>query len=177
MFIISSRPISGERCSTSARKPSVRDCYIDKDWYLKGQDPRRGWLLLRTWGIGQEDRRGWILQPGIKGIIERCIYDYFRYERYVCWCKNKVIPAPFPVPPTRRCSTEGGRLTQSSDIFPCAIYFSHLQGAIVSDKRKADQKIVDAEIMAKVSAEPLLKEYLSAMFSLKNGDRPHEMLF
>ena len=47
----------------------------------------------------------------------------------------------------------------------------------MSDKRKADQKTVDSEIMAKISDESLLKEYLRATFSLKKGDRPHEMLF
>ncbi|CAN0069947.1 unnamed protein product, partial [Ascophyllum nodosum] len=51
------------------------------------------------------------------------------------------------------------------------------KGPVVSDKRKADQKTVDSEIMAKISDESLLKEYLRATFSLKKGDRPHEMLF
>lgn len=51
------------------------------------------------------------------------------------------------------------------------------KGPVVSDKRKADQKTVDSEIMAKMSDETLLKEYLRATFSLKKGDRPHEMLF
>lgn len=47
----------------------------------------------------------------------------------------------------------------------------------MSDKRKEDQKTVDAGILAAVTAEPLLKAYLNAKFSLKNGDRPHEMKF
>ena len=51
------------------------------------------------------------------------------------------------------------------------------QSSTVSDKRKADQKIVDAGLLAAVAAEPLLKAYLNAKFSLKKGDRPHEMLF
>lgn len=52
-----------------------------------------------------------------------------------------------------------------------------MQSSTVSDKRKADQKTVDAGLMAAIAAEPLLKAYLNAKFSLKNGDRPHEMLF
>lgn len=47
----------------------------------------------------------------------------------------------------------------------------------MSDKRKADQKTVDAGLIAAIAKEPLLKAYLNAKFSLKNGDRPHEMLF
>lgn len=45
------------------------------------------------------------------------------------------------------------------------------------EKRKEDQKTVDNGVMAAISAEPMLKAYLSAKFSLKNGDRPHEMQF
>lgn len=51
------------------------------------------------------------------------------------------------------------------------------QTSIVSDKRKEDQKKVDAVILEAIVAEPLLKAYLNAKFSLKNGDRPHEMKF
>ncbi|CAM9288928.1 unnamed protein product [Laminaria digitata] len=51
------------------------------------------------------------------------------------------------------------------------------KSSTVSDKRKADQKVVDAGLIAAVNAEPLLKAYLNAKFSLKKGDRPHEMLF
>jgi large subunit ribosomal protein L6e len=80
------------------------------------------------------------------------------------------------------------------------------QPAIVSDKRKADQKAVDTPLMAALQkvrgklklpmARPLLcacaeivsiaspkpqdkmlKAYLNAKFSLKKGDRPHEMKF
>lgn len=47
----------------------------------------------------------------------------------------------------------------------------------MSDKRKSDQKTVDSGLLAAVAAQPLLKAYLNAKFSLKKGDRPHEMLF
>jgi large subunit ribosomal protein L6e len=45
--------------------------------------------------------------------------------------------------------------------------------AVVSDERKADQKAVDAAI--KLSDD--MKAYLASRFSLKSGDRPHEMVF
>ena len=45
--------------------------------------------------------------------------------------------------------------------------------AVVSDERKADQKAVDAAI--KLSDD--MKAYLASRFSLKKGDRPHEMVF
>lgn len=51
------------------------------------------------------------------------------------------------------------------------------QASVVSDQRKEDQKSVDTTLMEAVNAEPYLKAYLNAKFSLKNGDRPHEMLF
>lgn len=46
----------------------------------------------------------------------------------------------------------------------------------MSDKRKADQKTVDAGVLAAME-NPMLKAYLNAKFSLKKGDRPHEMIF
>lgn len=46
----------------------------------------------------------------------------------------------------------------------------------MSDQRKADQKTVDAGVLAAMT-NPLLKAYLNAKFSLKKGDRPHEMVF
>merc|ERR1719261_790549 len=45
--------------------------------------------------------------------------------------------------------------------------------AVVSDERKADQKTVDAAI--NLSAD--MKAYMASRFSLKKGDRPHEMVF
>jgi len=49
--------------------------------------------------------------------------------------------------------------------------------AEIDPKRVADQKAVDDKLMAKISAKPLLKEYLSARFSLSKSERPHEMMF
>ena len=44
-------------------------------------------------------------------------------------------------------------------------------------KRKADQKAVDAAVLKAVKAVPMLKQYLNAKFSLKQGQFPHMMKF
>jgi large subunit ribosomal protein L6e len=49
--------------------------------------------------------------------------------------------------------------------------------AIVSEKRKADQKAVDAALLKAVGAVPMLEDYLKARFSLNNNDKPHKMIF
>ena len=49
--------------------------------------------------------------------------------------------------------------------------------AVVSDKRKADQKAVDAQLLPIVSGTEFMRQYLNAKFSLRSGDRPHEMSF
>merc|ERR1711871_233005 len=47
----------------------------------------------------------------------------------------------------------------------------------IDDSRKALQADVDAAIVAAVEKTPLLRAYLSSKFSLKKGDKPHEMNF
>ncbi len=49
--------------------------------------------------------------------------------------------------------------------------------AIVSDERKADQVKVDGALLTAVEAVPLLREYLTARFSLSKNDKPHKMVF
>ena len=49
--------------------------------------------------------------------------------------------------------------------------------AIVSDERKADQVKVDGSLLTAVEAVPLLREYLTAKFSLSKNDKPHKMVF
>lgn len=43
--------------------------------------------------------------------------------------------------------------------------------------KKEDQKVVDAELIKAIEAVPDLKTYLGARFSLRDGDKPHEMVF
>ncbi|KAK6201671.1 60S ribosomal protein L6 [Scheffersomyces amazonensis] len=47
----------------------------------------------------------------------------------------------------------------------------------IKAERIADQKSVDASLLAEIKKTPLLKQYLAASFSLKNGDRPHLLKF
>lgn len=51
------------------------------------------------------------------------------------------------------------------------------KSAVVSDKRKTDQKSVDDKLIAAIAAVPMLKAYLNAKFSLTNNDKPHKMIF
>jgi len=47
----------------------------------------------------------------------------------------------------------------------------------VSKDRAGDQKKVDKSVLADIKKEPMLQSYLSSTFSLRKGDRPHEMVF
>ncbi|KAF1826144.1 60S ribosomal protein L6-like protein [Dissoconium aciculare CBS 342.82] len=47
----------------------------------------------------------------------------------------------------------------------------------VASERAEDQKKVDKALLAALKKEPLLLGYLSSTFSLRKGDRPHEMVF
>ncbi|ODQ65833.1 60S ribosomal protein L6-B [Nadsonia fulvescens var. elongata DSM 6958] len=47
----------------------------------------------------------------------------------------------------------------------------------VKAERVADQKTVDAALLAEIKKTALLKQYLASSFSLKNGDRPHALKF
>jgi len=45
------------------------------------------------------------------------------------------------------------------------------------DFKKDDQKAVDVALIKAIEAVPELKTYLGARFSLRDGDKPHEMVF
>ncbi|SMQ46411.1 unnamed protein product [Zymoseptoria tritici ST99CH_3D7] len=47
----------------------------------------------------------------------------------------------------------------------------------VAGERAEDQKKVDKALLSAIKKEPLLQGYLSTNFSLRKGDRPHEMVF
>ncbi|SCV99366.1 LAFE_0A01596g1_1 [Lachancea fermentati] len=47
----------------------------------------------------------------------------------------------------------------------------------VQAQRVEDQKVVDKALLAEIKKTPLLKQYLAASFSLKNGDKPHLLKF
>merc|ERR1712157_628731 len=49
--------------------------------------------------------------------------------------------------------------------------------AVVSDKRKADQKKVDEALLKAVGSVDMLEAYLAAQFTLTANDKPHLMKF
>merc|ERR1712193_591661 len=48
--------------------------------------------------------------------------------------------------------------------------------ATIDESRKALQKQVDDKLVGDVAKQPLLKAYLASKFSLKKGQKPHEMV-
>lgn len=54
---------------------------------------------------------------------------------------------------------------------------THLQAKKVASGRAEDQKSVDRAILASLKKEPFLISYLGSTFSLRSGDKPHEMVF
>ena len=44
-----------------------------------------------------------------------------------------------------------------------------------SSSRAADQKAVDKALLTAIKKEEFLASYLASTFSLRKGDRPHEM--
>merc|ERR1711912_112223 len=57
------------------------------------------------------------------------------------------------------------------------IFESKAEAYTASDVRKADQKTVDAGVIAALSADKFLKGYLKSEFGLSRGQYPHNMKF
>ena len=55
--------------------------------------------------------------------------------------------------------------------------FSETYVPTISEERKANQEAVDSELLKCIDKVPMLKEYLHERFTLKRGDRPHDMKF
>lgn len=53
--------------------------------------------------------------------------------------------------------------------------FAPLQKKELSSSRAADQKAIDKAVIANVKKVDMLASYLSSNFSLRKGDKPHEM--
>ncbi|KAF2717730.1 hypothetical protein K431DRAFT_254764 [Polychaeton citri CBS 116435] len=61
-------------------------------------------------------------------------------------------------------------------------FFKQTEGAKpekkeISKDRAEDQKKIDKPLLASIKKEAFLGSYLSSSFSLRKGDRPHEMVF
>merc|ERR1712093_506729 len=57
------------------------------------------------------------------------------------------------------------------------VFFEKEKESTIDEARKTLQKDVDAEVVATIGKVELLKEYMSSKFSLKKGQKPHEMTF
>lgn len=51
----------------------------------------------------------------------------------------------------------------------------NLQKTQVSSSRTADQKAIDKTLLSNIKKEQHLASYLASTFSLRKGDKPHEM--
>merc|ERR1711959_784642 len=56
-------------------------------------------------------------------------------------------------------------------------FFEKEKESTIDEARKTLQKDVDAKVVAAIGKVELLKEYMSSKFSLKKGQKPHEMTF
>lgn len=70
------------------------------------------------------------------------------------------------------CSRENGRIPWGNGML---ILEPLKQKKKVASDRANDQKAIDQTILASVKKENFLGSYLATTFSLRNGDKPHEM--
>ena len=52
---------------------------------------------------------------------------------------------------------------------------AHLQKKELSSSRASDQKAIDKALIANIKKVDMLPSYLASTFSLRKGDKPHEM--
>ena len=50
-----------------------------------------------------------------------------------------------------------------------------MQKKEINSNRAADQKAIDKALIANIKKVELLPSYLASSFSLRSGDKPHEM--
>lgn len=52
-----------------------------------------------------------------------------------------------------------------------------IQKKKVASGRATDQKNIDKTLLTNIKKESMLGSYLASSFSLRSGDKPHEMVF
>ena len=57
------------------------------------------------------------------------------------------------------------------------ILISYLQKKTIPSSRASDQKSIDKALLSTIKKEQFLGSYLASNFSLRKGDKPHEMKF
>lgn len=70
---------------------------------------------------------------------------------------------------------EKPEVCRAGDVLVLSCTDAFLQKKKPSSSRAADQKAVDKALLSSIKKEPMLISYLSSTFSLRKGDRPHEM--
>lgn len=57
------------------------------------------------------------------------------------------------------------------------VWLTYAQKKQIASDRAEDQKSVDKALLSNIKKVPYMLSYLHSSFSLRNGDRPHEMKF
>ncbi|WVZ23844.1 hypothetical protein V8G54_002388 [Vigna mungo] len=66
---------------------------------------------------------------------------------------------------------------QSPALKPPKFYPADDEKSVLPQQKKDDQKIVDSVLIKAIESVPELNAYLGARFSLKDGVKPHELVF
>jgi large subunit ribosomal protein L6e len=69
------------------------------------------------------------------------------------------------------------RVASTTDSKKANIFAESSKSYSVSDQRKADQTVVDEQLLEAVKKVPMLEGYLKSKFSLQKGQYPHQMKF
>lgn len=62
-----------------------------------------------------------------------------------------------------------------TNVYGFMLIYILLQKKKVASARATDQKAIDQSILGNIKKEEFLSSYLATTFSLRNGDKPHEM--
>merc|ERR1712167_221648 len=96
-------------------------------------------------------------------------------QSYVIATQTKVDLAGVKVPDT--VNDDLFKKPKSAKKKDDELFFEKDKEATIDESRKALQKQVDEKLCAGIAKTPLLKAYLASKFSLKKGQKPHEMVF
>merc|ERR1711898_18165 len=94
-------------------------------------------------------------------------------QSYVIATQTKVDLAGVKVPDT--VNDDLFKKPKSAKKKDDELFFEKDKEATIDESRKALQKQVDEKLCAGIAKTPLLKAYLASKFSLKKGQKPHEM--
>jgi len=98
-------------------------------------------------------------------------------QKYVLPTTTKLDLASISIPANVDDKYFGRIELKSNDAQDGEIYAAKKQVYTASAERKADQKTVDAAVIAAAKKVPHMVNYLGANFCLRNGQAPHNMVF